>query len=132
MRRLAFVIAVVALTLSFASIGVAPAWAARGHEGVHGGHDFHGGREFRKHEFHHRGFGGPVFIGPSIGWYPFWYPSPAYSYAPPVVTDPAPQAYGQRPQAPAYWYYCAEARAYYPYVQQCPSGWLTVVPTPAQ
>jgi len=76
MRRLAFVIAVVALTLSFASIGVAPAWAARGHEGVHGGHDFHGGREFREHEFHHRGFGGPVFIGPSIGWHPFWYPSP--------------------------------------------------------
>ena len=57
---------------------------------------------------------------------------PAYSYAPPVVTDPAPQAYVQRPQAPAYWYYCAEAGAYYPYVQQCPSGWLTVVPTPAQ
>jgi len=138
MRRLGFVIAVVTLTLSFAGIEVAPAWAARGHEGAHGGHefygghDFHGGREFREHEFHHRGFGGPVFLGPSIGWDPFWYPYPAYSYAPPVVTDPAPQAYVQQPQAPGYWYYCTEAGAYYPYVQQCPSGWLTVVPTPAQ
>ena len=73
-----------------------------------------------------------MFLGPSIGWDPFWDPYPAYSYAPPVVTDPAPQAYVQQPQAPGYWYYCTEAAAYYPYVQQCPSGWLTVVPTPEQ
>ena len=52
-----------------------------------------------------------MFLGPSIGWDPFWDPYPAYSYAPPVVTDPAPQAYVQQPQAPGYWYYCTEAAA---------------------
>ncbi len=34
----------------------------------------------------------------------------------------------------SYWYYCADAKAYYPYVQQCPAGWLRVIPetTPPQ
>lgn len=27
-------------------------------------------------------------------------------------------------------YYCEEAKAYYPYVQQCPGGWRQVTPTP--
>ncbi len=77
--------------------------------------------------------GAPFFVGapffPVWGWGP-WYPS----YAPPapVVIREAPQAYVQPPTvqaAPAsYWYYCADAKAYYPYVQQCPGGWLKVVP----
>jgi hypothetical protein len=29
----------------------------------------------------------------------------------------------------AYWYYCAAAGAYYPYVQHCPGGWELVLPT---
>jgi hypothetical protein len=142
MKRSAFVVVAMAAALALVA-GPASAGHGGGHGGggfhggfrggpeFHGGRDFHGGREFREHEFHHRGFGGPVFIGPSIGWDPFWYPYPAYSYAPPVVIQPEPQVYVQ-PQAPGYWYYCTEAGAYYPYVQQCPSGWLSVVPTPAQ
>ena len=29
---------------------------------------------------------------------------------------------------PMYWYYCPDSKAYYPYVQQCPTAWLKVIP----
>ncbi len=63
---------------------------------------------------------------------PWWWGSP-YSYryaAPPVIVQPAPvyeQATPPAPQ-PAYWYYCPNPQGYYPYISQCPSGWLQVVP----
>lgn len=38
-----------------------------------------------------------------------------------------PHAY-PAPMAPSYWYYCASAGAYYPYVQACPEGWQRVIP----
>lgn len=88
---------------------------------------------------------------------PFYYP-PAYYYppvyAPPVVISPAPppvyieqsvpqqQMYPQAaPQVPqqaapqpapqtAWWYYCADTQAYYPYVRECPGGWQRVSPQP--
>jgi hypothetical protein len=77
--------------------------------------------------------GGP-FWGPSVWWGPGWgwyaYPPPVYS--PPVIIERQPQTYIQQQapsaQQPYYWYYCADSKAYYPYVQQCPGGWLTVVP----
>jgi hypothetical protein len=63
-----------------------------------------------------------VFIGSGFWWGPDWW-GPAYPYyaEPPVVVPPAPQ-----PQY--YWYYCPNPPGYYPYIQQCPSQWLTVVP----
>jgi hypothetical protein len=106
--------------------------------GFHGG-AFRGGPERfdRFHRFHRFGFfGGFGFVGPAFGfgvdpffWDPFWFPSPypAYTYAPPLVIQPEQQS---SPAAPAYWYYCVNANAYYPYTQQCPGGWLKVVPTP--
>jgi hypothetical protein len=30
-----------------------------------------------------------------------------------------------------YWYYCQEPQGYYPYVKQCPGGWMKVLPQPA-
>lgn len=81
--------------------------------------------------------GAPVLIAP---WYyrpyyyaPYYYP-PVY-YAPAVVVPSPPPAYIEQPQAAPqradpYWYYCPEARAYYPYVQQCAGGWQRVVPQP--
>ncbi|MBI2319242.1 MAG: hypothetical protein HYY28_00245 [Betaproteobacteria bacterium] len=38
-----------------------------------------------------------------------------------------PYAY-PAPVEPAYWYYCASAGAYYPYVQFCPEGWQKAIP----
>ena len=86
-------------------------------------------------------FRGGVWIGPV--WEPGWYGAPygygypyAYPYytAPPVVIQQEPQEYVHQPAAQPeqqYWYYCTEAKAYYPYVKQCPGGWSKVVPTPA-
>lgn len=58
-------------------------------------------------------------------------------YAAQAEDEASPPAYVQeepQPQdepAPEYWYYCQSAQAYYPDVQECPSGWLQVVPQPS-
>jgi hypothetical protein len=93
-------------------------------------------------------FRGGVWIGP--GWGPGWWGAPygygygyGYGYpypyaAPPVVIQQQPQEYvhqpapAAQPEQQSYWYYCSEAKAYYPYVKKCPGGWMKVVPTPAQ
>ncbi len=114
--------------------------------GFHGGGGFRGngfrGREFGGDHFHRFGFFGDFgFVGPVVGfgvdpffWDPFWFPSPypAYTYAPPLVIERGPQEVVQQPTSPAttYWYYCADANAYYPYIQQCAGGWRTVPATP--
>jgi hypothetical protein len=86
-------------------------------------------------------FRGGVWIGP--GWGPGWWGAPYYGYgypyapyysAPPVVIQQQPQEYIQQPAVQPqqqYWYYCTEAKAYYPYVKQCPGGWNKVVPRTA-
>ena len=79
---------------------------------------------------------GGIWIGPV--WGPWWGP-PAYPYpyygSPPVVIQQQPTAYEeqapQQEQQQNYWYYCPESKVYYPYVKQCPGGWLKVVPAPA-
>ena len=81
--------------------------------------------------------GGRVFVGVGVGvplWYPYPYPYayPYPVYAPPVVQQSQPPAYVEQ-EAPApsqtqYWYYCQDAQAYYPYVRECPGGWMQVVP----
>ena len=57
--------------------------------------------------------------------------TPAPTQAP--AAGPAPQAAAPAPapaQQPAYWYYCRSAKAYYPYVKNCPEGWQAVQPQP--
>lgn len=79
-----------------------------------------------------------LHVGVPIGWYGWHYP-PYYPYYPPqVIYVPSePQTYIERAPAQAapapqaqWWYYCDEARAYYPYVKQCPGGWQRVAPQP--
>jgi len=104
-----------------------------GRDGFHVRHD----RFERFDHFHRFGFVGPAF---SFGvfpffWDPFWFPSPypAYTYAPPLVIQPESQEYIQQPSSATtstYWYYCVDAKSYYPYTQECPGGWLKVAPTP--
>jgi len=76
---------------------------------------------------------GGIWIGPV---WPWWGPAYPYYYSePPIVIQQQPPVYEQ--QAPQveeqqyYWYFCPESKAYYPYVKQCPSGWLKVIPTPS-
>jgi hypothetical protein len=102
------------------------------------------------HSHGHRGarVGIGVYLGPGIGYpvyrpaYPYYQPYP-YGWSPPVMAVPAePPVYiergndapaysggtnGQLPQG--YWYRCNEPDGYYPYITQCPGGWLQV---PAQ
>jgi hypothetical protein len=33
-------------------------------------------------------------------------------------------------QSQGYWYYCPDAKAYYPYVKHCAGTWQKVTPTP--
>lgn len=77
---------------------------------------------------------GPVWVP---GWWgPHYYPSyyyPYYRTEPPMVMQqpevniqPAPEAEEQQ----IFWYYCKDPQGYYPYVKQCPSGWMKVVPSP--
>ena len=81
-------------------------------------------------------FWGPgAFWGVGVGvpfWYPYGYAYPYPVYSEPVVVQSSPPAYvQQQPQPqyqPQYWYYCQSSQTYYPYVQECPSGWLQVVP----
>jgi hypothetical protein len=117
-----------------------------------------GGHKFRSHadhvhvkphfghkhfvgHFHHRPRVSVGFVfGPGF-WgyyppYPYYYPS-YYYYPPTVVAVPsAPPTYIERgapeeaPGPAAYWYFCRDANAYYPYVKQCPGGWERVTPSP--
>jgi hypothetical protein len=52
--------------------------------------------------------------------------APQPQYQPQFQPEPAQAA----PQPGNMWYYCSEARAYYPYVKQCPAGWQQVTPQP--
>ncbi|MBV8209881.1 MAG: hypothetical protein JO133_07435 [Burkholderiaceae bacterium] len=92
---------------------------SRGFDGHH--HHFHGGFDY--------GFG---VWGPGWGWDPWWgwdyYYAPAYpvygpDYGPDAVAPPAPPPTDD-------WYYCPPAKAYYPYVRDCPVPWVPVTPTP--
>lgn len=83
----------------------------------------------------------PVYYPPAPVYYP---PAPVYYQ----TVQPTPVIYTERrdgsqirtQEAPinsaqaaqrSWWYYCADAKAYYPYVKQCPGGWLRVAPQPA-
>ena len=82
----------------------------------------------------HGHFQGGIWIGP--GWGPWWggyYPY--YSTQPLMIVEQPNVEYYMMPapeqnEEPAYWYYCRKPEGYYPYVKQCPDGWMKVVPTP--
>ena len=100
--------------------------------------------------FHHHGYGhghGGVRLGVYLGgpgyygyygssyYPPYYYPRPY----PVVVVPAAPPVYIQQPaqvvQAPAAtadtdWFYCADTRAYYPYVRECAVAWQRVPSQP--
>ena len=102
--------------------GLGMGWAGWAGGGGFHGPAFHGG-------FHHPGFarsrsrvslGTQIFLGD-----PFWWGPPA-PYVPPVGQE-SPPVYAAPPVT--YWYYCSNPAGYYPYVQQCPGGWVTVAPS---
>jgi hypothetical protein len=93
---------------------------------VHPGSHFEGHRGFDRHQDFSHGHG-RVFIG--VGPTVVFGPSYPYWWGYPVDSAPAYPAPAYSAPAPAYWYYCPSARAYYPNVPSCPEAWLMV---PAQ
>lgn len=79
---------------------------------------------------------GGVWVAPvPFPYYPYPYFAPPVVQQPVVIQQQAPDVYiqpapQQQAAAPGYWYYCQDAKAYFPYVRQCPGGWMKVVPTP--
>ena len=97
-------------------LSVTPAYADDMHGHGHGGERGGGGW----------GWGGwvfPALIGGAIV-YDLTQPQPVYVQPAPVYVP------GVAPASSQYWYFCAAANAYYPYVQSCPSGWQAVPTTP--
>lgn len=131
--------------------------SARGSGPRSGGTGWHGGGRprsggWRGYEGPHDGGwhrGGPTYwwglgLGLGLGWDAWHYAPPYYDYpypgyyvpaVPPAVIiepRPAPETteVPQNPPATSNWYYCESAKAYYPYVRQCPEPWRIVPPVP--
>jgi hypothetical protein len=142
-----------AIALSFAAVPAFAqhAGAAHGGGGWHGGGGgWHGGHS---HVVVGVGFGYPYYWGwgyPYYGYYPYAYGYP-YPYAYPpygaygsyddgssstyIQRDSgegvAPPSSYQSPREQQYSYYCTNPAGYFPQINNCPSGWLTVVPNSA-
>jgi hypothetical protein len=87
----------------------------------------------------------PAAYGPGWGgWGPGWHGGPYYAYpygayyGPPIAYGPPAVAYVQPAQPlvlaaqpePPVWYYCQSSGKYYPYAQECASGWQVQPATP--
>ncbi|MFZ1319507.1 MAG: hypothetical protein WAQ56_09400 [Candidatus Nitrotoga sp.] len=79
-------------------------------------------------------YGAPYYYPPAPVYYPVAQPETVTyierSDEPQIDTQEASNDSPQNAQA-SWWYYCVDAKAYYPYVNQCPGGWLRVAPQPA-
>ena len=135
-----FTIALMALACNHA------AWAhgSRGHSrlnlGISVGGYYNPG--FYGSGFYGSNFYGSVFyVSGYYGYRSYGYPgpyfnAPIYNYPPTVIVPVTPPVYIQQEQSGSvqkqtnYWYYCQKSDGYYPYVKECPGGWLQVAPQP--
>lgn len=104
------------LAALIAMLSASPSYAD-GSRGGHGGG--HGGR-----------WNGAWIVPALIGGaliYDLARPQTVYIEPAPIYVQPAP-AYA--PPSVQYWYFCAPANAYYPYVTSCPSAWQAIPATP--
>jgi len=67
-----------------------------------------------------------LWVRGTVIWGP-WF-SCGYCAPPRVVIQQEPPVYVQPEEEPYYWYYCQDPQGYYPYVRNCPGGWMKVVP----
>ena len=118
------------------ALGISVVADANADRGRHGRHHSHGVGVSLV-------IGAPALYYPAPYYRPYYY-GPAYypyypSYYPPVVIREQPTVYveqapavapGPSTSGEAYWYYCPNSRAYYPYVSQCAGPWQRVAPQP--
>ncbi len=98
--------------------GTRASYANPGGHGRHRHNDYsrHGHDGGHSYHYYHHAWDALV-----LGWGFFGSP---YRYPTARVPD-APPTYIQQPN---YWYYCTNPKGYYPYVDECPRGWMQVVP----
>lgn len=124
------------LTLAIALLGAmatSTAWAQRVHHGGHGHHHWRGGASVG------------LYFGAPLAWpylYSPYYPYSYYPYYSPyygpyyrsdiLVQGAQSPEFVEQGQASAqnYWYFCSNPKGYYPYVKDCPPGWVQVTPQP--
>jgi hypothetical protein len=131
MRRVLTLLMVLLIAVASAS-AFARGGGGHGHSGG-GGKGHSGGHHSGGSHSHHSG-GSFVGFGAIVAGPAFWYYPPPY-YPPDAVTPYVPPVYIEQdnalsaPDLPVgYWYYCAEAQAYYPYVKECAGTWQAVAP----
>jgi hypothetical protein len=133
MKALRLPLAVFAAAIALFSFA-APAQAGGGWHGD-------GGNHWRGGVYLNFGVPFPYYWGPRYYYGPpvYYAAPPAYYYgAPAVVAPSSPPVYVERydsvPAAPqsqppaTWWYWCASANGYFPYVKECPGGWQRVPP----
>lgn len=142
MKRLFHISLTVIAVLMACAMPVQAESIHRGGRGGAVGHIHGGGGGGPSGHFHGGGWGwGPALgLGLGLGLWGLTYPYYAYPYypyydqAPIIVQQPSTEMYVQpAPQQsvePSYWYYCQDPKGYYPYVKECPNGWMKVVPSP--
>jgi len=72
----------------------------------------------------------PFYLGAAYDYgydYPYYYAPYDYPVGDYAASPPAPVAVVPQKQ---YWYWCAQSKAYYPYVQTCAGAWQPVPTTP--
>jgi len=117
---------------------VAPGGSAGGAHGRHGG-EYAGGRYYGGGGWYgggYRGWYGPrlgIYVGGPVYWGTWGYPyygayAGGYPYLAYPPSEPAVYVEQSRATSGNYWYYCRDPAGYFPYVQQCSSDWMTVVP----
>ena len=122
------------LTMAMVLLGAvasSAAWADRGH---HGGHHGRGGAHVGL--FFSAPLVWPYAYGPyyPYSYYPYSYYPYYYPYYPSGVLVQAaqPEVFVEQGQqqssAQNYWYFCSNPKGYYPYVKECPPGWVQVTP----
>jgi len=125
------------------------AWSYSGGYAHGYSHTYHWG-------YGHGGWGYPYRWGYPYHWgypywwgyrwgYPYWWGYPYYSsygpyydlyydpyfyegYGGPAVTSEGGTPPAESGQQSSYWHFCQNPEGYYPYVKDCPTGWMTVVP----
>lgn len=135
MRYIQRIFPAIALMVVMVAVTGQVAWA-HGHSRFSiGGFGYYGPGSYGSYGYGGYGIGRYGFGG--YGYPYYYYHSPLYSYPQTIIVPTTPPVYIQRqdaqlaqPQA-NYWYYCRDADGYYPYVRDCPGGWMQVAPQPS-
>jgi hypothetical protein len=122
------------LMVLFVAVASTSAFARGSGRGHSGGRHISNG-----HSGSHHSVGPRIGLGVIVAAPVFWYYPPPPYYPTIGVTPTSPPVYveqGGTPTAPdlpaGYWYYCADAQAYYPYVKECAGTWQLVAPQASQ